>query len=155
MVSSTSPTKASAIPASPASSRALALAARLGGQRPDGRAHEQDPAGGAFVCPVCKSRYGDPLYHGPAGHAPQQMCFDCWASEWGSMIQVLARGGNWRQIDSALFLLCQGFSYQEAANLAGICRKTLHNWIRQARQRPLMAPEWLISRAAARQRARL
>jgi DNA-directed RNA polymerase specialized sigma24 family protein len=70
------------------------------------------------------------------------------------MIRVLARGGNWRQIDSALFLLCQGFSYQEAANLAGICRKTLHNWIRQARQQPQIAPEWLINRATARQRMR-
>jgi len=151
MVSLTGPTKSSATQASPASANALAREGSLGGQRSSGRAqHEQHTAGGAFVCPVCKSRYGDPLYHGPAGHAPQQMCFDCWASEWGSMIQVLARGGNWRQIDSALFLLCQGFSYQEAANLAGICRKTLHTWIRQARQRPEMAPEWLINRAAAR-----
>lgn len=146
MVSSTSPTKSLAISASPASSRAAAPGGPFGNQGADSRAHEQSQAGGAFVCPVCKNRYGDPLYHGPAGHAPQQMCFDCWASEWGSMIQVLARGGNWRQIDSALFLLCQGFSYQEAANLAGICRKTLHNWIRQARQQPQMAPEWLVNR---------
>ena len=150
MVSLTSSAKSSAIPVSRAGSKAPVFGARLGGQKPDGRAHEQGSAGGGFVCPVCKSRYGDPLYHGPAGHAPQQMCFDCWASEWASMIQVLSRGGNWRQIDSALFLLCQGFSYQEAANLAGICRKTLHNWIRQARQRPEMAPDWLINRAAAR-----
>jgi transposase-like protein len=83
------------------------------------------------------------------------MCFDCWAGEWASMIQVLARGGNWQQIDSALFLLCQGFSYQEAADLAGICRRSLDNWIRQARQRPEMAPDWLVNRAAARQLARL
>ncbi len=150
MVSLTSPTKSFVIPASRASSKARIPGAAVGGQRLYGRTREQSPAGGAFVCPVCKGRYGDPLYHGPAGHAPQQMCFDCWASEWASMIQVLSRGGNWRQIDSALFLLCQGFSYQEAANLAGICRKTLHNWIRQARQRPEMAPDWLINRAAAR-----
>jgi hypothetical protein len=108
-------------------------------------------ASGRFVCPVCKNSYGDPFYHGPAGHAPPQLCYDCWASEWASMTQMLSRGGNWRQIDSALFLLCQGFSYQEAANLAGICRRTLHNWIRQARQHPEMAPQWLISRARTRE----
>ncbi len=150
MVSLTSPTRSSAIPDSPASSEALARVGSLGGQKPGGRTCQQHVSSGAFVCPICKSRYGDPLYHGPAGHAPQQMCFDCWASEWGAMIQVISRGGNWRQIDSALFLLCQGFSYQEAANLAGICRKTLNNWIRQTRQHPETAPEWLVNRAAAR-----
>jgi hypothetical protein len=124
-----------------------------GCQEPDDRPHGQHSAGG-FVCPICKSRYGDPLYHGPAGHAPQQMCFDCWAGEWASMIQVLARGGDWRQIDSALFLLCQGFSHQEAGRLVGMRRNALQNWIRQARQKPCMIPDWLIQRARARERVR-
>lgn len=150
MVSLTSPTKSSSIPDLPAIRNAAPTGGRAGCQESDGRAHGEQHQVGGFVCPICKSRYGDPLYHGPAGHAPQQMCFDCWAGEWASMILVLARGGNWRQIDSALFLLCQGFSYQEAADLAGICRKSLDNWIRQARQRPEIAPDWLVSRAAAR-----
>ena len=110
---------------------------------------------GGFVCPVCKCRYGDPLYHGPAGHAPCQMCYDCWASEWGSMVQMLRRGGNWRQIDSALFLMCQGFSQHEAARLVGMGRDALRNWIRQARQRPHLIPDWLIARTRARRHARL
>jgi len=113
-----------------------------------------EAAPGGFVCPVCKCRYGDPLYHGPAGHAPVQMCFDCWASEWGTMIQVLSRGGNWQQIDSALFLMCQGFKQHEAARLVGMCRQALHNWIRQARQKPHMIPDWLIERARSRERVR-
>ncbi len=114
---------------------------------------EQRPAG-RFICPICKRSYGDPLYHGPTGHAPLEMCFDCWAGEWACMVQMVTRGGDWRKIDSALFLLCQGFSCTEAANLAGICRKTLHNWIRRARQHPEMAPDWLIERARQRELSR-
>jgi len=82
------------------------------------------------------------------------MCFDCWASEWGAMEMVVARGGNWRPIDSALFLLCQGFTHKEAADLAGVCRRTLHEWIREARQKPHLAPDWLVQRARDRERSR-
>jgi len=108
-----------------------------------------EPTGG-FVCPHCKRRYGDPLYHGPDGHAPQQMCFDCWASEWGMMDLVMRRGGNWEQLDAALFLLCQGFSHSEAAHVLGVGRKTVFNWVRRLRRRPDLAPEWLIERAERR-----
>ena len=31
----------------------------------------------AFECPICAREYGDPLYHGPAGHAPHGLCLDC------------------------------------------------------------------------------
>lgn len=109
----------------------------------------------AFICPTCKVRYGDPLYHGPSGHAPEGMCFDCWASEWASMVQLASRGGNWRPIDSALYLLCQGFTHKQAADLAGVCRRTLDNWIRDARRKPHLAPQWLVDRAAARRTVRL
>ena len=103
-----------------------------------------------FVCPHCKRRYGDPLYHGPVGHAPPQMCFDCWASEWGLMTQVIDRGGNWRPIDAALFLLCQGFNHREAADLIGVRRKTVYNWVRLLRRKPELLPEWLADRAQER-----
>ena len=103
-----------------------------------------------FKCPNCKSEYGDPMYHGPMGHAPQELCFDCWASEWGSMVEVICRGGNWRSVDAALFLLCQGFTPREAANLIGIRRKTVYRWIRTLRQRPELTPRWLILRANGR-----
>lgn len=103
-----------------------------------------------FRCPHCKSDYGDPLYHGPVGHAPQELCFDCWASEWGSMEVVIARGGSWQPLDAALFLLCQGFSHQEAANLIGVHRNTIFGWIRELRQHPGLTPRWLIDRARSR-----
>lgn len=107
-----------------------------------------------FRCPNCGREYGDPLYHGPAGHAPQQLCFDCWASEWGTITAAIARGRDWRPLDAALFLLCQGFSRQEAANLIGVCRKTLYCWIRGLRRRPELAPDWLVERARMRESAR-
>ena len=107
-----------------------------------------------FRCPHCKQVYGDPLYHGPVGHAPQELCFDCWASEWGSMLQVISRGGNWQQFDAALFLLCQGFSHQEAAQLIGVRRKTIYNWIRTLRRRPVLAPDWLTDRACRQEGVR-
>jgi len=103
-----------------------------------------------FRCPNCKREYGDPLYHGPLGHAPQELCFDCWAEEWATMAAVISRGGRWRAMDAALFLLCQGFTHQEAANLIGVCRKTLYNWIRTLRRRPTLTPQWLIERARSR-----
>ena len=128
-------------------------------QAPTGRTAE---AGGrsarrssqAFRCPQCKREYGDPWYHGPIGHAPQRLCFDCWASEWAMMNQVMARGGNWQQLDAALFLLCQGFTHQEAGDLIGVTRRTLVGWIRELRRRPTLTPEWLIDLARSREAAR-
>ncbi len=101
----------------------------------------------AFRCPRCGQEFGDPMYHGPAGHAPQTLCFDCWASEWGQMQMVMARGGRWETFDAALFLLCQGFTHQEAADALGVCRDTVCNWIRMLRRRPDLTPDWLLERA--------
>ena len=116
-----------------------------------GRSEASAPA---FVCPRCKRAYGDPLYHGPAGHAPSELCFDCWASEWAEMIQVIARGGNWRPIDAALFLLCEGFSHGEAADIIGVHRNTIYGWIREIRRRPELTPQWLLDRVRARRAVR-
>lgn len=116
------------------------------------------PAGGAggpaFVCPCCKQEFGDPLYHGPLGHAPQELCFDCWASEWAQMDQVISRGGNWQPRDAALFLLCQGYTHQEAADLIGANRTTVFRWIREIRHCPGLVPEWMFKRADFRRGVR-
>jgi len=104
---------------------------------------------GKFRCPNCKREYGDPHYHGPIGHAPQELCFDCWASEWAIMEQVMSRGGNWQQLDAALFLLCQGFTHREAGDILGVGRRTVYNWIQALRRRPHLTPRWLADRAPA------
>ncbi len=105
---------------------------------------------GEFKCPRCKREYGDPMYHGPIGHAPQQLCLDCWLDEWDTMSLVMTRGGNWEQLDAALFLLCRGFTHQEAANMIGVSRNTVCNYVRKLRQRPELTPEWLIDRVQSR-----
>jgi len=107
------------------------------------------------TCPVCKTDQGDPLYHGPAGHAPQELCYDCWLAEWEFVVAELSRGGDWRQLDSALYLLCQGFSHGEASDIVGVCRKTLYAWIRTARQHPETMPQWFLDMAEMRREQRL
>jgi len=126
------------------------------GSRRTAKAAERSAQGVRMVfrCPQCKKEFGDPWYHGPIGHAPQRLCFECWATEWAMMDQVRSRGGNWQQLDSALFLLCQGFTHREAAELIGVSRNTVQHWIRHLRQRPEQTPEWLIDLAQKRREAR-
>ncbi|KPK83931.1 MAG: hypothetical protein AMJ81_06980 [Phycisphaerae bacterium SM23_33] len=102
-----------------------------------------------FRCPGCGRKYGDPLYHGPAGHAPPELCFDCWATQWGLMEMMISRErGNWRRLDVALFLLCQGFSEQQAGEILGVHRNTVINWICRLRKKPEEIPEWLCISSA-------
>lgn len=99
-----------------------------------------------FTCPCCRMRYGDPLYHGPSGHCPPQVCFDCWASQWGLMeLMIDQERGNWRRLDAALFLLGQGFSQDEAAEIVGVHRNTVINWICRLRKKPEEIPDWLCT----------
>ena len=78
------------------------------------------------------------------------MCFDCWASEWGLMAVVIAQCGEWRHLDAALFLLCQGFTQQEAADVIGVRRSAVCHWVRHLRRRPEDVPEWLLRVRAGR-----
>jgi len=102
-----------------------------------------------FICPKCGREYGDPLYHGPDGHAPPTLCFDCWAGEWGAMAARLAAeyatGADlrWRARDLALFWLCQGHTQGRAAELAGVTRRALVKWLRAMRQGRMPVPQWL------------
>jgi len=96
-----------------------------------------------FRCPKCRRTYGDPMYHGPAGHAPHALCFDCWASEWGVYEALIARGRRWRQLDAALFLLCQGFTYAEAGRVLGTTHDSVLHWIGYLRRYPGELPDWL------------
>jgi len=97
----------------------------------------------AFVCPLCLRSYGDPLYHGPAGHAPQGLCFDCWAAEWALIQAGMLNTGDWTTLDSALWLICAGFTRQQAANIIGVARRTIYRWIRALRKDPRKIPPWL------------
>ena len=104
-----------------------------------------------FVCPKCKCWYGDPLYHGPVGHAPQELCFDCWASEWGEIALAIEREADWRSRDAALLLLCRGFTQQEAAAAIGAGRSTLYGWLQDLRRHPEQTPHWLAQHVPSSQ----
>jgi len=97
----------------------------------------------AFTCPLCLRSYGDPHYHGPAGHAPQDLCFDCWADEWALIQARMLNGGHWTALDSALWLICSGFTRQQAACIVGVARRTIHRWICALRKDPSKTPQWL------------
>ncbi|MBL7134841.1 MAG: helix-turn-helix domain-containing protein [Phycisphaerae bacterium] len=96
-----------------------------------------------FICPLCLGAYGDPHYHGPAGHAPQGLCFDCWAAEWALIQARMLNGGDWTVLDSALWLICAGFTRQQAANIIGVARRTIYRWICALRRNPRKTPQWL------------
>lgn len=102
-----------------------------------------------FTCPSCKIEYGDPLYHGPAGHAPPNLCMDCWANEWAHMEVRMLAGGDWSVLDSALWLVSCGLKQHQAADLLAIHRNTFARWIRRMRRNPHEIPEWLIARTAS------
>lgn len=116
----------------------------------DNASAADEPPPGFFRCPHCRRVYGDGLYHGPAGHAPQVLCFDCWASAWGEYEQRIALGRSWRQLDAALFLICQGFTHAEAGRMLGLHYKTVENWVRGVRRRPSSLPDWLTDFQARR-----
>ena len=108
-----------------------------------------------FTCPACGHDYGDPLYHGPAGHAPPESCLDCWAQTWGEMSAAMARGragrgkADWRRPDLALFYLCHGLTRRQVAEKAGVHRNTIYNWLKKMRQHPEAIPAWFVDWATS------
>ena len=101
------------------------------------------PADKTFTCPLCCRSYGDPHYHGPPGHAPQCLCLDCWGDEWAAIQARMLNGGDWTALDSALWLICAGFTRQQAAGIIGVARRTLYRWIRVLKMTPHKTPQWL------------
>jgi len=99
-----------------------------------------------FSCPGsrCGDWIGDPHYVGPAGHAPQNLCLDCWAAHWDVIEARAINGGEWTHLDEALWLVCRGLSLGEAADVLGAHRNTLWRWIVEMRRRPETVPDWLL-----------
>ena len=104
----------------------------------------------AFRCRNCNRPYGDPQYHGPAGHAPLNLCLDCWADEWAVIELRMLNGGDWSVLDSALWLVCCGLTRQQAAGVLGIHRNTVRNWLLRLRRRPEEIPDWLLHKTSNR-----
>ena len=99
-----------------------------------------------FRCanPECGQWIGDPRYVGPAGHAPQNLCLECWLAHWDVVARRAAAGGEWTELDQALWLVCRGLSFSAAADVIGRHRNTLRRWILRMRRNPGLIPDWLV-----------
>lgn len=78
----------------------------------------------AFTCGQCHEAQGDPLFTGPAGHAPSDICFHCWLAAWEDR-----HGTAWSPQITALWRLSCGDTLTLAAELAGVSRRTLYRWL--------------------------
>ena len=96
-----------------------------------------------FVCPQCLRQYGDPSYHGPAPHAPGNLCLDCWADHWAEFEMRVFQDRQWSALDQALWLVCRGLSPAQAADLVGRHRNALHKWLVRLRKYDHLVPYWL------------
>lgn len=96
-----------------------------------------------FRCPSCGQRYGDPLYHGPVGHAPQNLCLDCWVNEWAEIEARMLRGGDWSALDMALWLVCNGYTRSQAAEIIGVTARTIRRWFSCLQRSFREFPDWM------------
>ncbi len=99
-----------------------------------------------FRCkgPGCGKWIGDRRYVGPAGHAPQNLCYECWMLHWEWIEACAANGGLWTRIDEALWLFCHGLSLREVSVAVAVPYTTLRRWVKRLRQRPNLVPEWVV-----------
>ena len=94
----------------------------------------------------------DPLYHGPQGHAPGNLCFDCWTAAWTEAESRMASGGQWQACLYTAFLVAAGHTRTEAAEMAGIHRNTFYRWRLKIQAYPQLIPLDLRRKAATLQR---
>lgn len=93
----------------------------------------------------CGRWIGDRRYVGPVGHAPQNLCFECWMVYWGRVEARAVNGGRWTDLDEALWLVCCGASLSDAAEVIAAHRTTLWRWIEKMRFDPELRPDWLAN----------
>ena len=101
----------------------------------------------AFHCCGCHTDIGDPLYTGPAGHAPDCECFECWTDFWEQARAEMQAEGDWSAPLEAAWLVARGETRQAASEMVGIDRRTLYRWFRKWRANPALIPEQLRKRA--------
>ena len=99
---------------------------------------------GQFICADCGSNCGDPWYTGPLGHAPRNICLDCWVNQWEPSVRRRLNGEKFPPMEEALWLMAIGCSRSEAAKLIGVHRSTIHRWLRILRLKPELTPDWLL-----------
>jgi len=83
----------------------------------------------AFICRKCGQAVGDPQYCGPWGHAPQDVCFECWLEAFEQP------PWHWPREVLAVWLIANGFSRTEAAAICGVTAPTVWRWLRYFRKK--------------------
>ena len=68
----------------------------------------------------------DPLYVGPAGHCPPNLCTECWEVHWQQVLALIDSEKDWREEDKMLWLRCQGMTWKETAKVLGRSRHTIY-----------------------------
>jgi hypothetical protein len=104
----------------------------------------------ALRCAACGEGYGDPLYHGPAGHAPAQLCLDCWLGSWDRQVRRMHCGGPLDRHEEALALLCEGYTYRQAGDRLEVTASTVRRWVRWIGRTRRELPEWFRRRLEQR-----
>ena len=106
-----------------------------------------------FECkgPGCEQWIGDRRYVGPAGHAPQNLCFECWMVHWERIEACAANGGEWTCLDEAMWLFCRGYTLAQAAKAVATHHVTLRRWILKMCLKRELIPDWLIRMQEIRQ----
>jgi len=85
----------------------------------------------------------DPFYRGPIGHAPQNVCAECWCEHWVHVEAQMLNGGDWTNLDGVFWLIVHGVTRQAAAEFIGVHRNTIGRWIRKVKDNPELLPEWM------------
>lgn len=83
----------------------------------------------AFICCKCGQAVGDPQYCGPWGHAPRDVCFECWLEAFEQP------PWHWPRQVLAIWLISNGYSYTEAAEICAVTAPTVWRWLQRFRKK--------------------
>ena len=103
---------------------------------------------GEFICADCGCLCGDSWYTGPLGHAPRNICLDCWVNQWEPSVRRRLNGEKFAPLDEALWLMAMGFSRADAAKIIGVHRNTICRWLKMLRLKPELTLDWLLNTAS-------
>ena len=85
----------------------------------------------------------DPLYRGPEGHAPQNICLECWAQIWDEIeegnkaeAQGAYRHEGRRRAYLVLWGLSRGLDRPAVAELADMSGRSLRRFVAHLRMHP-------------------
>ena len=92
----------------------------------------------------------DPLYVGPAGHCPPNLCAECWEAHWQEVLALIDSERDWREEDKMLWLrFNQGLGVSDTAKVLKVHRGTIWRRMRKLKKSgriPILAQQNTPSR---------